>query len=436
MTAATRQAPVARGAARGGAARETRGRLKIFLGAAPGVGKTYEMLAGGARQARRRRRRRRRGRDPRPRRDPGAARGLEVIPRRRDRLQGPDARGDGPRRHPRAPARSWRWSTSSPTPTRPAAAIPSATWTSRSCSPPGIDVYTTLNIQHLESLNDVVAQITRVRVRETVPDSIIDRADDIEVDRPHARRPDPAPQGGQGLRPARQAERALNHYFSPGNLTALRELALRGTARSASTSSCSPTCRRTPSPAPGRPASACWSASARTRAPPAWCATPSAWPTGCTRPGPRSTSRRRAAQLSEDERDRIADTLRLAERLGGEASPCRGGRSIADDVLWRTPPNNVTQIVIGKSTRSRWFEILHGSVVHDLVRPVRRHQRPRHRRRRGRAPTRSRRRRAHGGPAGVRSGPYAVALLAVAPPSRSASSSSRWSGSRTSTSCS
>ena len=104
---------------------------------------------------------------------------------------------------PRPPARSSSWSTSSPTPTRRAAATRSATRTSRSCSPPGIDVYTTLNIQHVESLNDVVAQITRIRVRETVPDSILDRADDIEVDRPHAGRPDPAAARGQGLRAAR-----------------------------------------------------------------------------------------------------------------------------------------------------------------------------------------------------------------------------------------
>ena len=52
---------------------------------------------------------------------------------------------------------------------------------SRNCSKPGIDVYTTLNVQHLESLNDVVARITRIRVRETVPDSILDRADDVEL---------------------------------------------------------------------------------------------------------------------------------------------------------------------------------------------------------------------------------------------------------------
>ena len=94
----------------------------------------------------------------------------------------------------------------------------------------GIDVYTTLNIQHLESLNDVVAQITRIRVHETVPDSVLDRADDIEV-------VDLAPDDliqrlreGKVYVPA-VAQRALDHYFSPGNLTALRELALRRTAQ-------------------------------------------------------------------------------------------------------------------------------------------------------------------------------------------------------------
>ena len=78
---------------------------------------------------------------------------------------------------------------------------------------------------------------------------------------------------------------------------------------------------------------------------------------------------RRSLQLTEEERDRIADTLRLAEALGGEAITVPGGgRGIADDVIAFAQANNVTQIIIGKSTRSRWFEILHGSVVHDLVR--------------------------------------------------------------------
>ena len=78
---------------------------------------------------------------------------------------------------------------------------------------------------------------------------------------------------------------------------------------------------------------------------------------------------RRSLQFSEEERDRIAETLRLAERLDGEAITVpAASRRIADDVLSFARKNNVTHIIIGKSTRSRWFEILHGSVVHDLVR--------------------------------------------------------------------
>src|SRR5215469_12527734 len=94
----------------------------------------------------------------------------------------------------------------------------------------GIDVFTTLNIQHVESLNDIVARITRIRVRETVPDGILDQADDIEVI-------DLSPadlikrlREGKVYVP-QQAERAIRHYFSQGNLTALRELALRRTAQ-------------------------------------------------------------------------------------------------------------------------------------------------------------------------------------------------------------
>ena len=94
----------------------------------------------------------------------------------------------------------------------------------------GIDVYSTLNVQHIESLNDVVAKITRVHVRETVPDSIIDRADEVEL-------VDLTPEDliqrlkeGKVYMPA-QAEQAIRNYFVPGNLTALRELALRRTAQ-------------------------------------------------------------------------------------------------------------------------------------------------------------------------------------------------------------
>jgi two-component system sensor histidine kinase KdpD len=82
-----------------------------------------------------------------------------------------------------------------------------------------------------------------------------------------------------------------------------------------------------------------------------------------------SIETRRSLQLTDEQRDRLADTLRLAEALGGEALTIPGvGRRIADDIVGFAHANNVTQIIIGKSTRSRWFEIMQGSVVHDLVR--------------------------------------------------------------------
>src|SRR6202158_5737179 len=75
----------------------------------------------------------------------------------------------------------------------------------------------------------------------------------------------------------------------------------------------------------------------------------------------------RTHRLNDAERDRIADYLRLAERLGASTITIPG-RKIADEVIAYAEANNITQIVIGKSNRPRWFEILHGSVVHDLVR--------------------------------------------------------------------
>ena len=94
----------------------------------------------------------------------------------------------------------------------------------------GIDVLTTVNVQHVESLNDVVSQITGIQVRETVPDSILDRADAIEL-------VDIAPEDLlQRLKEGKvyvpeQAQRAVEHFFQRGNLLALRELALRRTAQ-------------------------------------------------------------------------------------------------------------------------------------------------------------------------------------------------------------
>ena len=205
------------------------GRLKIFVGAAPGVGKTYEMLQ----QARARKQD---GYDvvvgvveTHGRKETEALLdGLEIIPRKRVEYKGQwleemDLDAIIARR-PQIALVDELAHTNAPGSRHPKRYLDVEELLSH-----GIDVYTTVNIQHIESLNDVVAQITHVRVRETVPDSIFDRADAIElVDLT----PDDLIQRlkeGKVYVP-KQAERALEHYFSPGNLTALRELALRRTA--------------------------------------------------------------------------------------------------------------------------------------------------------------------------------------------------------------
>src|ERR1700759_602307 len=207
-----------------------RGRLKIFLGAAPGVGKTYEMLSSA--QARRREHTdvvigvvETHGRGE----TEALTTGFETIPRRsieyRERTlteMDLDAILD---RRPALVLVDELAHTNAP-----ASRHPKGYLDADELLAAGIDVYTTLNIQHVESLNDVVAKITRIRVRETVPDSVIERADDIELI-------DLTPEDliqrlkeGKVYVPT-QAERAVRHYFQPGNLTTLRELALRRTAQ-------------------------------------------------------------------------------------------------------------------------------------------------------------------------------------------------------------
>jgi two-component system sensor histidine kinase KdpD len=232
----------------------------------------------------------------------------------------------------------------------------------------GIDVYTAVNIQHIESLNDVIAQITRVRVRETVPDSIFDLADAIElIDLP----PDELIQRlkeGKVYVP-KQAERALEHYFSSGNLTALRELALRRTAERVD--------EQLLTHMQANAIAGPWAASERILV----CVSEDPRAPGLIRHTKRLADRlhapwtaicietRHSLQLSQVERDRLAETLRLAESLGADALTIPAvGRRIADDILSFARANNVTQIIVGKSSRSWWFELIQGSVVHQLVR--------------------------------------------------------------------
>ena len=344
------------------------GKLRIFVGAAPGVGKTYEMLQ----QAHARLKD---GYDvvagvveTHGRRETEALlAGIEVVPRRTIEYRGQllqemdlDAIL---KRRPQIVLVDELAHTNAEGSRHPKRYLDVEELRNN-----GIDVYTTVNIQHIESLNDVVAQITHVRVRETVPDTVFDRADAVEL---IDLTPDDLIERlkeGKVYVP-KQAERALEHFFSPANLTALRELALRRTAERVD--------EQLLTEMQAHAIQGPWAAGERILV----CVSDDPRAASLVRYAKRLADRlhgpwvalyiegRRSAQLSEIERDRVADTLRLAQALGGEAVTIPGGdRGIADDVVGYSHEHNVTQIIIGKSTRSRWFEILHGSVVHDLVR--------------------------------------------------------------------
>lgn len=230
----------------------------------------------------------------------------------------------------------------------------------------GIHVYTAVNVQHLESLNDVVTQITCIPVHETVPDSILEQADELElVDIP----PDDLIRRlkeGKVYVPE-LAEHAIRNFFRKGNLTALRELALRRTADRVD---------------------------AEMQVYRQDHAVPRVWPAGetilvCVNPTARArklirTARRMAAGLhakwitayvqtpehlrrTESERDQVVQALRLAEQLGAETVTLTGHR-VSQEILSYARSRNVSRIIVGKPVRSRWKELLFGSVVADLVR--------------------------------------------------------------------
>jgi two-component system sensor histidine kinase KdpD len=347
--------------------RARRGRLKIWLGFAPGVGKTFAMLenarelqsAGG-------------GDvvvgwvDTHGRYDTAALLlGLEILPRRAvpyrgrtleefdldaalarkpavlllDELAHTNAPGG---RHPK------RWQDV------------------EELLDAGIEVHTTLNVQHVESLNDVVAQITGVVVRETVPDAIVDRANEIVL-------VDLAPEELlERLREGKvylgeQRERAAQGFFRRGNLLALRELALRRAAERVDVDVVA------------------WRREHRIQTP---------WPAGerilvCVGPAPASlrlvrAGRRMAAglrapwfaawverpgttPLSQADRERLESHLRLAESLGASVVRLEGMRP-AEAILAWAREHNATRIVIGKPTHARWRDRLRGSLLDAIVR--------------------------------------------------------------------
>jgi two-component system, OmpR family, sensor histidine kinase KdpD len=347
-------------------ARARRGQLKVFLGASPGVGKTFTMLEAARAQ-------RAEGLDV----VVGVVEthgrsettrlldGLEVLRRKRIEYRGTileefDLDGALARHpalllvdelaHTNAPGsrHAKRW--------QDVAELLTA----------GIHVYTAVNIQHLESLNDVVAQITGIRVRETVPDSVLERADEVEL-------VDVSPDVlQQRLREGKvyvpeQAGQAIERFFRKGNLIALRELALRRTAE------------RVDAQMRGymaeRGIRETWATGERLLV----CLGPSASAARLVR-----TTRRMAARLHAEwmavhvetardrgftaqEREDLLRALELAEQLGGRPVML-SGQSAADEILEYARAHNVTRIILGKTRRPWWRERLQGSLLDALVR--------------------------------------------------------------------
>ncbi len=346
--------------------RKAQGRLKVFFGAAPGVGKTYTMLEAA---------RALRGDgvdvavgwvETHGRRETEALlEGLEILPRRQlsyrgTRLEEFDIDLALERRptlivvdelaHTNAPG------------SRHAKRFRDVEELLRA----GIDVYTTLNVQHLESLNDVVAQITGVTVRETVPDAILDRAAEIElVDLPAEELRKRLAEGKVYI--PEIAGRAAESFFREGNLIALRELALRRTAERVDAQM-----QRYRHEHAVR---ATWPAAERVLV----CVGPSPYAVRLVRAARRMAARLQAEwvavyvetpshlHLADADREQLERTMRLADQLGAETARLTGGDDV-EEILAYARRRNVTKLVVGKPAEPRWRTLLHGSFVERLVR--------------------------------------------------------------------
>jgi two-component system, OmpR family, sensor histidine kinase KdpD len=347
------------------AERERRAKLRIFFGFAPGVGKTYRMLqvtrdlvrqhvdvvVGAV--------------ETHGRYDTGGLLlGLEILPRKKLEYRGKEME---------------EFDLDSALARKPAVLIldelahtnvPGMRHTKRwqdalELLHAGIDVYTTLNVQHVESLNDVVAQITRVQVRETVPDSVLERADTVEL-------VDISPEElltrlreGKVYLPD-QATRATNHFFQRGNLLALRELALRRTAERVDvdvqeyreqegvrdtwlTSERILVCI-SPSPRSDRLLRAARRMAAGLRAP--WVAA-YVEPPGIKPPG-------------EADNKRLEQYVRLAESLGASVVRLTGA-TVSGAILDYARKHSVTRLIVGKPRPSRFRTGLRRSLLDQIV---------------------------------------------------------------------
>jgi two-component system sensor histidine kinase KdpD len=346
-------------------AKSQRGRLKIFFGAAPGVGKTYAMLEAARRE-------KAAGVDvvvgyvePHGRKETEALlEGLEAVQLHEATYHGMTLREPDVdailRRRPQlvlidelahtnveGSRHAKRWQDV------------------EDLRAAGIDVFSTLNVQHIESLNDIVAQITSVTVRETIPDHVFESADDLELADVTAEELLERLAAGKVYVPA-QAERALQNFFQRPNLVALRELALRQVAQRLHLD--------VESARQQRAAKATWATAERILV----CVGPSP-----TTPRVIRTARRMAAALSAEwiavtvelngrpagsvaARDATGQHLRLSERLGAQTVSLLGD-DIAGTILDYARSRNVTKIVIGKTSEPRWKRFLWSTVVDQLL---------------------------------------------------------------------
>jgi two-component system sensor histidine kinase KdpD len=346
----------------------TRGKLTIFFGAAPGVGKTYTMLEAARLEVENQHTDVVVGVvETHGRYETGSVLiGLELLPRRAVEHRGImleefdlDA---ALKRHPGLILVDELAHTNGPGSRHP------KRWQDVvELLDAGIDVFTTLNVQHLESLNDVVAQITGVVVRETIPDAVFDKAYEVRVvDLPVDELLDRLNEGKVYIAD-HAAARAVENFFKEGNLIALRELALRRTAERVE---------------------------AKMRGYKAAHGIEESWHTGervlvCISASPNSSRLIRAARrmatslhaelvgvyvetpasirMSAEDRERLAVHMRLVEALGGDPVTLREEDAAAETVRYARK-RNVTKIVVGKPTHPRWRDILKRSFLDDLVR--------------------------------------------------------------------
>jgi Osmosensitive K+ channel histidine kinase len=344
----------------------TRGKLKIFMGYAAGVGKTFSMLEA-AHQ------RKTEGVDvviayveTHGRVETEAlVKGLEIIPRRQVEYHGValtemDVDAVLARKPQLALVDEFAHTNA------PGSRHPKRYQDVEELLDAGINVYTTFNIQHLESLNDIVHQITDITVRETIPDDVVNKASEIElIDLPPEELLQRLKEGKVYI--PEQASRAMEKFFRKGNLTALRELSMRRAADRVDDQMLDYM--------ETRAISGPWPASEHLMV------LISSHPLSerLVRAGRRLSEELNAewnvvyietpdrVRFSPTHSERVRRTLQLAEELGAKVFTI-SGRSVPETAIEFAKKHNVTKIIAGKPLRSRWSEIIQGSIVDEIIR--------------------------------------------------------------------